>query len=188
VKSSRISVKRARKLVIEKILVNFGIFSAEDLAIFIKNEFRMEEIRRILRELEDEDVLVKGFFREGSDKIFWLVKEDLEKIGSFSVDRKFVLTPMDLLFHYLRHRINAEFKLGWCFAIFDGPKMIGAFKAKKKGNELTILEFVGNQEAREVVREFADTNRVWIREKSDRPDDWEIVEWYEKIYGKGRSS
>ncbi|MCK4367794.1 MAG: hypothetical protein KAW84_07610, partial [Thermoplasmata archaeon] len=188
VKSSRLSVKNARKRVIERILRNFGIFSAEGFALFTKNEFKMDEIRRVLRELEDEGVLVKGFFREGSDKIYWLVKEDLENVGTVSVDRKFVLTPMDLLFHYLRLRIGAEFRLGWCFVIFDGPKMIGAFKARKKGDELTISKFVGDEGARAIVREFADTNRIWIRDQPERPDDWEIIEWYEKMYGKGGSS
>ena len=188
VKSSRLSVKKARKRVIERILRNFGMFSAEGFALFIKNEFKMGEIRRVLRELEEEGVLVKGFFREGSDKLYWLVKEDLEKVGATSVNRKFVLTPMDLLFHYLRHRIGAEFRLGWCFVIFDGPKMVGAFKAKKKGNELTVSEFIGDQKARAIVREFANTNRIWIRDQLDRTDDWEIIEWYEKMYGKGGSS
>jgi len=66
--------------------------------------------------------------------------------------------------------------------------MVGAFKAKKKGNELTVSKFIGDQKARAIVREFANTNRVWIRDQPDRPDDWEIIEWYEKMYGKGGSS
>lgn len=187
VKSTRLSVRNARKKILTRIITNFGIFSAEDLSIFIKSEFRMDEIRRVLRELEMEGVLVKGFLREGSDKIYWMVKEDLDKIGKLTAKRKFVLTPMDLLYHYLRLRVSAEFKLGWCFVIFDGPRMVGAFKAKKKGDELTITKFLGDQKARVIMREFADSNRVWIREGPQEPDDWEIVEWYEKIYGKSGS-
>jgi ATP-dependent Lhr-like helicase len=187
VRSSRLSVQKARKKVMKRILENFGIFSAEGFAIFVKNEFKMDEIRRVLRELEDEGLLVKGFFREGSDRIYWMLKKDLNRMGKISMDRKFVLTPLDLLFHYLRLRIGAEFKLGYCFVVFDGPKMIGAFKAKKKANELTVQKFIGDQEARAIVREFASANRLWIREDSREPDDWEIVEWYERIYGKGRS-
>ncbi|MFQ6107362.1 MAG: ATP-dependent helicase [Thermoplasmata archaeon] len=187
VKPSRLSVRKARKKVISRLFGNFGIFSAEDLSVFLKNEFRMEEIRSVLKELEQEGVLVKGFLREGSDKIYWMMKEDVDRMGNIMVDRKFVLTPFDLLFHYLRSRIGAEFKMGWCFVIFDGPKMIGAFKARKKREELTITEFLGGEDARAIVREFASSNRLWIREETRDEDDWEIVEWYERIYGKGKS-
>ncbi|MFQ6128194.1 MAG: ATP-dependent helicase [Thermoplasmata archaeon] len=187
VRSSRLSVRKARKKVIARIFENFGIFSAEGLATFTKFEFRMEETRRLLRELEDEGVLVKGFFREGSDTIYWLLRKDLDLMGNISINRRFVLTPFDLLFHYLRERIRAEFGMGCGFVVFDGPRMVGAFRARKKGDELTILEFIGDQEARAIVREFATSNRLWIREDLREYDDWEIVEWYERIYGKGRS-
>ncbi|MFQ5909382.1 MAG: hypothetical protein ACE5IJ_01515, partial [Thermoplasmata archaeon] len=64
---------------------------------------------------------------------------------------------------------------------------IGAFKAKKRRDELTMTEFIGDQKARAIVREFAASNNLWIREEAPDSDDWEIVEWYERIYGKGGS-
>ena len=44
----------ARKLVVRRIIENFGIFTAEGLASFLKRGFSMEEIRTLLRELETE--------------------------------------------------------------------------------------------------------------------------------------
>ena len=55
----------------KRLFDQFGIFSAEKLGLYTKGEYRMPEIRRILKELEDESVLVKGYLLEGSDKLHW---------------------------------------------------------------------------------------------------------------------
>ena len=70
----------ARKYVLKRIIKNFGIFSVENLAGFTRHEFSVKELRCLLRELEDANELVKGYFREDDDTLYWMHKDALNEI------------------------------------------------------------------------------------------------------------
>jgi hypothetical protein len=70
--------EKARFVVVKRLIESFGIVSAEGLGMLLKGEIPMAELRKILFKLEEDDILVKGFFKEGSETLYWLLKEDME--------------------------------------------------------------------------------------------------------------
>src|SRR2546428_7147759 len=97
VRALRIPVEEARKAVLRRAAESLGVFSAEALANFLRFEFNMAETRRLLRELEREGRLVKGFFARGERTVYWMLKEGIEEIDAVAFDRTFVLSPLDNL-------------------------------------------------------------------------------------------
>src|SRR5206468_9507528 len=93
VRDLRIPVDEARKAVLRRAAESLGVFSAEALANFLRFEFNMAETRRLLRELEREGRLVKGFFARGERTVYWMLKEGMDVIEGLTFDRTFVLSP-----------------------------------------------------------------------------------------------
>ena len=185
VPSPKISSERARREVIRAIFRAFGMFSAENLAAFTRFEYPMGEIRALLREFEAEGLLVKGFFMAGERTLYWMLKEDLERIGTARFDGTFVLTPVDNLSLYLRRQMADKWGFGVSYLVFRGPEPVAAFKAKRRKAHLVVEEVVGDPKALEIVKAFGEENEVRVTEESSQIPDAEVMEWYEKMYGKG---
>ncbi len=156
VETPDVPVEEAREWVIRKIFERFGIASAEKVAMMIKNEFSMRDIRSILQDLVDQEYLVKGFFTKGSDTLLWVLKDDLETIGGADFDRAFVLSPKDELFRYIQEDVRREFGLSNAFVVFDGLEMVGAFSATSEKGTLNIKEFIGDwRRSERIIDRFA---------------------------------
>jgi len=145
----------------------------------------MGETRRRLREFEAEGWLVKGFLARGERTLYWILKEALGEIGDLQFRRKFVLTPMDNLFLFLRQEIVSKFHSGYCYVVFDGPEMVAAFKARRRKHEFVVTEFQGEASARRIVDAWEEENELEVGEAVDRISDSEVMEWYHKMYGRG---
>ena len=78
---STLSVPEARKEIVRHCFRNFGLFTAENLARFIRYELPMKELRSTLAELERDGFLVKGFLVDGDENVHWAMREDLGRIG-----------------------------------------------------------------------------------------------------------
>lgn len=176
--------REARKFVLKRIIDSYGIFSAEKLAQYTSHEYKMDEIRRTLRQLEREGHLVKGYFVEGDETLHWVLKEDLDKLGKIKFKERFILTPRDNLSVYLREEIRQRWNSGYRMVAFDGPDMIAAFKVRFRKNEIVITDFEGDTKARDLLKDFSIENDVRITEEREEMDDWEMVMWYEKMRGK----
>ncbi|MCK4444523.1 MAG: winged helix DNA-binding domain-containing protein, partial [Thermoplasmata archaeon] len=175
--------REARKFVLKRIIDSYGIFSAEKLAQYTSHEYKMDEIRRTLRQLEKEGHLVKGFFLEGDDTLHWALKEDLDKLGKIKFKERFILTPRDNLSVYLREEIRQKWNSGYRMVAFDGTEMIAAFKVRFRKREIVITDFEGDTGARNLLKDFSVENDVRIVEEHKEMDDWEMVMWYEKMRG-----
>jgi len=145
----------------------------------------MGETRLRLREFVAEGWLVKGFLARGERTVLWAVKDGLEQIGHADFRRKFVLTPLDNLFLYLREAIVDKFHMGSCYVVFDGAEMVAAFKARRRKWELLVTEFQGEPAARRIVEAWEAENELAVEEQVDRISDHEVMEWYAKMYGRG---
>lgn len=179
-----ITTRQARKLVLKRIIDSYGIFSAENLSSYTKHEFKMEEIRKILRQLEKEGHLVKGFFMEGEDTLYWALKEDLVRMGKMTFKKQFILTPRDNLSIYLREQVRKKWDVGSAAVAFDGPEMIAALRVRWRKNEMIITDFKGDLGARQILKNFSVENNIRVVEERDEIDDWEMVIWYERMRGK----
>ncbi|NYT12608.1 MAG: ATP-dependent helicase [Methanomassiliicoccales archaeon] len=181
VSDSDLSVWEAKREVIRRLFQTFGVFTAENLQRHIMSEFPMREVRSILTELEAEDFLAKGFLDGDSGSLHWIMKDDLDKMGT-AIEDRFVLTPEDNLYSYLRPWIKERFE-GLVSLIFYGTDVIGTFKSKKRGSDIIILDFHGDDEAKEVLGKHIRSLKLTIRgEESDTIPDWEIQEFYEKTH------
>ncbi|MFQ6013475.1 MAG: DNA glycosylase AlkZ-like family protein, partial [Thermoplasmata archaeon] len=169
----------ARKAVLRRIFEAYGIFSAENLGTY--THFRMGEIRKTLRDLEQEGVLVKGFLIRGEPAVYWMINDDL--LGQVAYEGRFVLSPWDNLSFYLRSYLNERWRMGSCYVAFDGPRTVAAFKARKRGDELLITEYQGDSAAQELLRAFAYQNDLSLRAEGEEADEWELIRWYERMYG-----
>ena len=175
----------ARKEVLRRLLLSLGVTSAEALAAYTRFEYRMAEIRERLREFEAEGWLAKGFLVRGERTVYWVLKDDLGDLEDASFHRKFVLTPMDNLFLFLRSEIVERFHSGYCYVVFDGTEMIAAFKARRRKHEFVVTEFQGEASARRIVDAWEEENELEVGEHVDRISDHEVMEWYHKMYGRG---
>ncbi len=182
--TKEMTAREARKFVLRRIIDSFGIFSAERLSQYTSHEYKMEETRKLLRQLEREGHLVKGFFREGDSTLYWVLKEDLDKLGKIAFREQFILTPRDNLSVYLREEIRKRWNSGYRMVAFDGTEMIAAFKVRFRKGEIVITDFEGETEARNILKDFSIENDIRIVEESKEMDDWEMVMWYEKMRGK----
>ena len=150
--------EEARFRVVKRLILSFGIISAEGLGMLLKGEIPMAELRGILLKLEKENILVKGFLKEGSEILYWIVKEDLNYIKGHLFQGSFVLNQGDRLAHYLSEDVKQKFGLGACNVIFSSTRMTGAFKMSKRGKEVVITEFVGSNHERHVIEAWC---RQW---------------------------
>jgi len=181
----KIGRDEARREVLRRIIRSLGVTSAESLAAYTRFEYNMGETRQRLREFEREGWLTKGFLARGERTVMWILKDDIDRIGQLGFRRKFVLTPMDNLFLYLREAIVAKFHMGYCYVVFDGPEMVAAFKARRRKWQLMVTEFQGDPAARRIVDLWESENELAVEEQVDRISDHEVMEWYAKMYGRG---
>ncbi len=181
---TNISVDKARRTTLKKLFLAYGIFSAESVSLFMRFALNMSETRNHLRELERENFLVKGFFVEGEKRLYWMLKKEVNNVKRARFSDQFVLTPMDDLSLFLREEIVDKWQSGNAYVIFDKTEMIGAFKARKRGSNLTITNFEGEDSARAVLRRFEEENEIMVGEGKNRITDDEILRWFETMYGK----
>ena len=150
--------EKARFVVVKRLIESFGIVSAEGLGMLLKGEIPMAELRIILSHLEDDELLVKGFFKEGSETLYWLLKDDIPLVKGHLFQGSFVLNQADRLAHYLNEDVKQKFGLGACNVIFNSTRMTGAFKMSKRGKDVIITEFVGTNHERHVIEAWC---RQW---------------------------
>jgi len=185
VPDSELSKEEARREILRRLIRSVGVTSAEALAAYTRFEYNMGEVRPLLREFEKEGWLVKGFLAHGERTLYWILKADLERLDGLPFRRKFVLTPMDNLFLFLRTDIVARFHSGYCYVVFEGVEMVAAFKAKRRRSELIVTDFEGDAAARRIVEAWEEENELAIEEQIERISDHEVMEWYAKMYGRG---
>ena len=183
VRDLRIPVEEARKAVMRRTAESLGVFSAEAIANFARFEFNMAETRKLLRELEREGRLVKGFFARGERTVYWMLKEGLDVIEDLSFTRTFVLSPLDNLALFLRSDVGQRWRMGGhVFVVFEGTEMVAAFTAKRRKSSLSIVKFEGDAAARSVLEAFEEENELELGEHVDRISDAEVMDWYTKMY------
>jgi len=168
VPASPLSVEEARKQLIFETIHNFGVASVEQLISLTRGTIRTGQVRRLLRELEEEGKIVKGYFIRGDTRLYYMEKGAEKKVLRHSHREGFVLTPMDRLFYYLSDKVREMFGLGSCYVIIHNAEMIAVFLCRKKGKTLSIKEYYGDAGGMPIAEEWA--RRVGIGL------EWEIEE------------
>lgn len=157
---------------------DFGVFSAENLSSFVGG--RMSIVRSILKDLEDEGFLKKGFFLRNDPTLRWMLAEDVGK-GVNRFLGSFVLNSQDNLHIYMRDHIKREVG-STKSVIISGTKIVGSFKGKVCASGAKVEEFEGSDRADRILKEAAQS--VGMRLDSERQredDDWDVSEFYIKV-------
>ncbi len=173
----KIGKAEALKEIVKLMFGDFGIFSAEALAYPIG--VRMQTVRRILAELEDEGFLVKGFFMRDSPTVYWMLKEDVDTHINVEREKMFLLNTQDNLHVYLRDMIKDEVSSS-VNVIFKGTKVIGSFKGKMTAAGAKVEEFEGSPEAKRFLKEVAVTLGVRMDkdQRVQEDNDWDVSEFF----------
>ena len=169
----------AQKEIVRRHFRDFGMFSAETLSQFVGG--RMVVTRTILRELEDEGFLRKGFLVRDDPTLYWILSEDVGVKPARVLDN-FVLNSQDNLHIYLRGMIKAETGAGANSVIFSGTRIVGSFKGKVCASGAKVEEFQGSDRAARILKEAAQSVGVSLETQRQRDDDdWDVSEFYLKV-------
>ena len=180
---TRMTRQSAWPVVLKRLFDNFGVFSAESLAMLLGHEIPMKELRRALRQLEDDGCLVKGFMQRGSDTLLWASKEAFAMLGKTRFTLEFVLSPGDQIIQYLRCTLRSMLPETGRFVVFSGSKVIGSFAGKMRNGRLEVSDIQGEPRCDKLISEYArKIGAVAAGRDSGRIPDWEIIEFYQKSH------
>ncbi len=152
----RAYIKNSRKEFIRMLFRAYGFVSAEMLHALGSGEYRMGEIREILKELEGE--IVKGFFVKGERTVYWAERKALKEIEDVKCDVDVVIPKDDPAGWYLERFAKSVFGFSPALIMFNRGKMRGAVKGRKSGKKVEIHEFVGGAEERYLLKDYS---RKW---------------------------
>ncbi len=141
----------------------------------------MSVVRDLLRRLEDEGFLVKGFFMRDSPTVYWMLKEDCGKPIDMVRNEMFLLNTQDSLHVYLRDMIKNDVRSS-SNIIFRGTRVIGSFKGKMTISGAKVEEFEGSPEARRYLKEVAISLGVRMDkdQRVQEDKDWDVSEFFIK--------
>ncbi len=168
----------ATKEIAKMHLRDFGIFTAEHMSGFIGA--KMAVTRRILRELEEEKFVQKGFFVRDDPTLRWMLSEDVGK----NIKRggeSFILNSQDNLSAYLREIIKKEVG-STKSVIIANNEIIGSFTGKICTSGVRVEEFQGTDRASRMMKEAAQAIGMRLDTQRQREDDdWDVSEFYTKV-------
>jgi ATP-dependent Lhr-like helicase len=177
------SVEEARQALVRHAFRNFGVFSAEQLATYMRPVLAMRETRHILAQLEKEGFLRKGFLRRGSDTVMWVLAEDIGDIGPVA-EKGFVLTMDDNLAFYLYPQIRERFG-GATNVIFSGTSIAASFQARVRGKDIVVSQFDGGRDEKRLLHDFIRSLNLTLRESFAGDDnDYDVQDFYDRFMAK----
>ncbi len=171
-------IKDARRQVIRMFLSTYGALSAEMLSSLTSGEYRMAEIREILKEMEDAGELVKGFLIEGDRTVYWIMPEFLKKL---ECKGDFVIPKDDPAGWYLEPIAKRELSfVPQVYVVRDG-KITGALRGRKSGKRIFVEELIGGAVERYLIKDYARKWRIRLDFGVEQVKDWEIRESMENL-------
>ncbi len=178
VPDSGLSQMEATKEIARMHFRDFGIFSAEDMSLFLSS--RMSITRDVLKSLEDEGFVKKGFFVRDDPTLRWMLAEDIDNLHRRMGD-SFILNSQDNLNVYLRDMIKSDTGATRSVVIANN-KVIGSFVGKICSSGAKVEEFTGSDRASRMMKEAAQSVGMRLDTQRQRDDDdWDVSEFYTKV-------
>lgn len=182
-KKRKMSRETAWRTIIRRMFRSYGIMTAESLGFLLGHEIPMRQLRRALRDLEDEGLIVKGYMLRGSGILHWATVEAFEKLGKAQFMSTLVLSPGDNFTQYLKANFRDLLSETGRYAVFQGARLIGSFWGKLRGNKLEVSDLRGEPECEEIVSAYAHRIGLALTSRDEgRISDWEIMDFYQKSH------
>jgi ATP-dependent Lhr-like helicase len=183
VKRRKIARETAWARIVARLFECYGVMTAESLGTLLGHEIPMREIRKTLRRLEDEGVLVKGYLLRGSGILHWASIGAFDKLGRTEFAVTTVLSPEDNLVLFLRSGYRDLLPETGRHAIFKGPALLGSFEGRLRGGKLEVSDLKGPDECAQIVASYARRLGLALSEREEgRMSEWEIMEFYQKTH------
>ena len=156
----------------------FGMFSAENLAMFL--DAKMSLVRKILRRLEDDGTVTKGYFVKDDPTLMWMLSEDVGRTPPEFIE-SFVLNTQDNLHIYFREIIKREVG-GTMSVVFNGTHIIGSFKGKIASSGVKVENFTGSEDAMRIIKEtIQSVNAPADKHVNQDDEDWDMLTLSSKL-------
>ena len=146
-------LKNARKRLIEMLFNAYGFVSAEMLYSLTSGEYKMGEIREILKDMEGD--VVKGFFVRGERSVYWAKRDALKEIKEISCDVDVLIPKDDPAGWYAEAFARKIFGFSPVVMIFSKGELKGAVKGRKRGSKIEVHEFVGGAVERYMLKDYS---------------------------------
>ncbi len=161
----------------------YGLITAEALSTLLGHEIPMRELRRLLRRLEDDGLLVKGYLLTGSGTLYWCTRKAFEELGGSEFSEEFILSPEDNLTLYLRAAFRDLTPETGRYAVLKGTSVIGSFEGKIHGGKLLVSDVQGEQECEEIIDKYAKRLGLALAERGEgKISDWEVMDFYQRTH------
>jgi len=179
----RMARQKAWKKVVQRLFERYGIISAESLGVLIGHEIPMREVRAVLRSLEHDGYLVKGFLLSGSSTLYWCRSDLYPGLGKVGFAGTAVLPPNDDVVLYLRTSFRNLLPETGRYVVFSGPRPIGSFKARRREGKFEVSDLQGEPGVAELVAEFSKRIGLALAAKDvGRISEWEIADFYHRSH------
>ena len=144
---------------IESLVQDFPILTLKQTERLAGSAFSAEEISDVMRGLEEDGTLTRGFLVDDMQEVCWGRLDLIESGGEAIRTRDLVIPPSDSLIHYFSDVLRSRFGYGSAYLVFHKEEPIAAFKANTREGLLEVTDFVGDsdleKEALRVMKEFA---------------------------------
>ena len=169
--------------VLRRMIEVYGVMTAEALGTMLGHEIPMREIRKTLRRLEDDGVIVKGFLLRGSGILHWASVDALRMFGKARFAEIVVVPPEDNITQYLRASYRDLLPETGRHAVFKGIELIGSFDGRVRKGLLEVSDVQGGDEVSDAISKYSRRIGLALKEREEgRISDWEVMDFYQRTH------
>ena len=146
----------AKETLLLNTLKEVGVATYEGLIKLLSGYFDGSTLLGALNSLEQRQLLCKGFLDQEEVTLYYILTEQVSRLSKISGFKgAFVLAPTDRMAQILAPRVSQEFGLTGAHIVFEGPKMEAAFRLRRSGRRVRVIEYEGHKAKQYVVDEWA---------------------------------
>ena len=157
-KLEQVEIWALKREFLTELIAPYPIITLKQFGKLAGNTFKPEELTTVLRELEENDELIKGFLVDDLQEVCWGRKSELDRAEHLEPMRDFVMPPSDPVMPYFSDICRQKFGFGTAYLVFHNEEPVAAFKANTRHATIDVTDWEAGKEesqAWRIVKEFA---------------------------------